>query len=103
MSRRFIGVASVIIGLPLCTFANFGSSSKGDIAASFLKLGVGARAIGLGEAYSALADDASALYWNPAALSEMSNPSSLALMHASYVDSSFFDYFSLAHTNTNGH
>lgn len=37
-------------------------------SAAFLKLGMGARAIALGGAYTALADDANALYWNPAGL-----------------------------------
>lgn len=37
-------------------------------AGEFLKLGVGARALGMGEAFVALADDASATYWNPAGL-----------------------------------
>lgn len=36
--------------------------------AAFLKLGAGARASGLGQAYSAVADDAEAIYWNPAGL-----------------------------------
>ena len=42
---------------------------RGDkFAGEFLKLGVGARALGMGEAFVAVADDASAPYWNPAGL-----------------------------------
>lgn len=37
--------------------------------AAFLSVGVGARAAGLGGAYTAVAEDPSALYWNPAGLS----------------------------------
>ena len=37
-------------------------------AAQFLKLGFGARALGMGEAYAAVADDAAALHYNPAGL-----------------------------------
>jgi len=37
-------------------------------AAQFLKLGAGARATAMGDAFTAMADDASALYWNPAGI-----------------------------------
>jgi len=40
-------------------------------AASYLDQGVGARAAGLGGAFVALADDATAGYWNPAGLTQM--------------------------------
>ncbi len=36
--------------------------------ASFLNVGVGARGRGMGGAYTALADDSDAIYWNPAGL-----------------------------------
>jgi hypothetical protein len=37
-------------------------------AGEFLKIPVGARAIGLGQAFSAIADDATAPFWNPAGM-----------------------------------
>ncbi len=37
-------------------------------AGEFLKLPVGARALGMGSAFVALSDDATAVYWNPAGL-----------------------------------
>lgn len=40
----------------------------GTAALQFLKLGVDARAIGMGEAYTAVTDDVSSVYWNPAGL-----------------------------------
>lgn len=41
------------------------------LSGSDLGLGVGARAIGLGGAFSAVADDGSALFWNPAGMARM--------------------------------
>src|ERR1700677_84875 len=35
--------------------------------------GIGPRAIGMGGAFTAIADDASAAYWNPAGLSQISS------------------------------
>lgn len=43
-------------------------SRAGTTAAAFLGIGVGPRAAALGGAYTALAADATALYWNPAGL-----------------------------------
>ena len=57
------------------SFAAFGGDYKGTSAAQFLKLGSGARAAGMGEAYSAVCSDAGAVYWNPGALSSLSGAS----------------------------
>jgi len=43
-------------------------ASATKYAGEFLKIPVGARAIGLGGAFSAVSDDASAPYWNPAGM-----------------------------------
>lgn len=43
----------------------------GTTAAQFLKIGVGARAVSMGGAFVAQANDLSALYWNPAGLARM--------------------------------
>ena len=45
----------------------------GTAALQFLKLGVDARAIGMGEAYTAVTDDISSVYWNPAGLAPSYN------------------------------
>ena len=48
------------------------ASFAGEEAGAFLSLGVGARAIGLGGAFTGMADDGTAFYWNPAGLSRLS-------------------------------
>lgn len=85
-----VAAAFLLLAAPLKA-ADFSSSARGTTAADFLELGVGARAVGMGEAYSAVADEASALYWNPAALTAIPGRSA-TLMHAPYIASSYFDY-----------
>jgi len=47
---------------------DFSADAKGTTGAAFLTMGMGARAVGMGGAYSAVAADASAVSWNPAGL-----------------------------------
>ena len=44
------------------------SIPAGEYAADFLRIGVGARALAMGGAFTAVANDASAFYWNPAGM-----------------------------------
>ena len=46
-------------------------SKRGTTAATFLSIGQGTRAAGMGSAFVALADDPSALYWNPAGITKV--------------------------------
>ncbi len=47
-----------------------GGQRAGTAVLTFLKMGVGARAAGMGESFVANANDASALFWNPAGMME---------------------------------
>ncbi|RKZ03182.1 hypothetical protein DRQ21_06570 [Candidatus Fermentibacteria bacterium] len=58
-----------------------GSASASKYAGEFMYVGAGARALALGSAYSAVADDITAGYWNPAGLVH-SRSKSLAFMHS---------------------
>ncbi|MCX7611541.1 MAG: PorV/PorQ family protein [Ignavibacterium sp.] len=51
-------------------FPVLGGQRAGISTAQFLKIGVGGRATALGDAFVAIANDASALYWNPAGLTQ---------------------------------
>lgn len=66
-------------------------SKVGTTAAEFLQIGVGARAMALGGAYVARADDASALYWNPAGLAHLQGAELIAT-HAEWLADINFDY-----------
>ena len=54
--------------------------NAGTRAMTFLKIGVGAKAIGMGESQVAATDDLYASFWNPAGLTKLQRPQ-LALMH----------------------
>ena len=49
----------------------FGQTKTGSTAAPFLNIAVGPRAISMGGAFVASANDVSALYWNPAGISRI--------------------------------
>ncbi len=61
-----------------------GSENEGKTGLSFLKIGVGARATGMGEAYTAVTNDAFSTYWNPAGLLA-SSQSNVVFMHNEWM------------------
>ncbi len=70
LGRYFIAVLIFIELANAQLFPNLGGQRVGTSVAQFLKIGIGARSVALGEAYVALANDAEALYWNPAGISQ---------------------------------
>ena len=61
----------------------------------FLAIGVGARAHGMSGAQTAITDDITAAYWNPAGLSQIQAPFQIGLMHAEwFVGVAQYDYLS---------
>lgn len=54
--------------------------SVGKYSGEFLAIGVGGRALGMGSAFVAIANDVSAGYWNPAGLTRLNYPQAM-LMH----------------------
>jgi hypothetical protein len=72
------------------------AAGPGSTAAASLKLPQAARAAGLGQAFTGLADDPSALAWNPAGLSTLAAPE-LSLMHTDYLADTSHDVVAYAH------
>lgn len=70
--KRYITFILLIFIIPVTVraqlFPVLGGQRAGISTAQFLKIGVGGRAAALGEAFVAIANDASALFWNPAGL-----------------------------------
>ena len=61
-----------------------GGQRAGTAAAQFLKIGVGGRATAMGDAFIAVADDATALFWNPAGIVQFEN-NQLTLSHTDWL------------------
>lgn len=74
---RFALRQAYCLAIFIClTFTNIANSQSisnvGTSAAAFLELGVGARAASMGGAYVSIAQDATAMYWNPAGIGRVS-------------------------------
>jgi len=77
----FLIFAYIIVGLNAQTINRYGTTT-----ANFLEIGVGSRATAMGDAYVAVANDVSSIYWNPAGLSNISNASTLFMVQPWLVD-----------------
>ncbi|HGY56557.1 MAG TPA: PorV/PorQ family protein [Caldithrix abyssi] len=66
-------------------------SKVGTTAAQFLKIGVGARASAMGESYVAVANDASAIFWNPAGMAAMQN-NEVMLVRTNWIAGMTYDF-----------
>jgi hypothetical protein len=62
-----------------------------DYAGEAMSIGVGARALGMGGAFAAVADDASTSYWNPAGMTQITGVevSSIKLTHINDLDTKY--------------
>jgi len=65
-------LSATIITILISTVFAFAQNKEGTAAGQFLQIPVGAKAIAMGGAFTALADDPSALYYNPGAISRIS-------------------------------
>ncbi len=90
---KFVSLAA-ILAVSLSSSLNAGS--VGSTGGQFLKLGVGARAVALGESFVAVADDASSVFWNPAGLARLTSKE-LSASHSTYVQDVNYESISYAH------
>lgn len=74
---------------------DFGRAAVGTAGSEFLLMDVSARGIAMGGAMTAVSDDASSIYWNPAGLAQVPRMSA-TFMHAQYVADVTYDAGSYA-------
>ena len=78
--------------LPTAAFA----ADPGESGLLFLRFGLGARASAMGEAYSAVGEDASSVFWNPGAMPAVLG-THLTLVHNEYFQSLRFEQAAITH------
>ncbi len=77
-------------------FPTLGGQRAGISTAQFLKIGVGGRASALADAFVAISDDASALYWNPAGLVQFDDDQ-VFFSHNNWVVDINHDFFGVVY------
>jgi len=98
-----IPVTSMLFALVITCFS-FVTSEKiysqsigrvGTTAATFLKIGVGARALGMGDAYTTIAEDVTGIYWNPAGLAGIKKTEAV-ISHYDYIADLYYNFGAIA-------
>ena len=87
----FFASKFLLLGLCLALPSHYSYAGAGTTSGSFLKIAVGARPAAMGEAFLGLADDATAMQWNPAGMAQLSLPE-LTLTHLSYFADINYEY-----------
>jgi len=90
-----LGLALAVLAPAAARAQGVGSQRVGTSAGNFLKIGIGARAVGMGEAFVAVADDPSTVYWNAAgvasiirrevAVTHIEWPAGIQVEHLAYI------------------
>lgn len=94
MKKKLLIITLVVL-LPLLLAAEI-FPKVGTAGVQFLKLGIDARAIGMGEAYTAVTNDISSVYWNPAGLA-LSTQNQVFYSHTEWVAEIQHEYFAASH------
>jgi len=91
--RIFVRIAFAVVMVLLLPLHAEGAQifeKVGTLGGQSLKIGVGARAAAMGDAYVAIADDATAVYWNPAGIARLSGQS-ISINHTAWPADILFD------------
>ncbi|UXX78991.1 PorV/PorQ family protein [Reichenbachiella carrageenanivorans] len=90
-----IVIAAIVGWLSIST--SFAQSNTPKYSNEFLAIGVNARALGMASAFTAVANDVSAGYWNPSGLTQLEYQYDVSVMHAQYFAGiANYDYLGFA-------
>ncbi len=94
--RTFVPYIITIVLLLASGEARAGVNSNASLAMPILNVGVGARAAGMGDSFTAVADDVTAIFWNSAGLADLES-SELTFAHNSWIQDSNSENIGYAH------
>ncbi len=77
------------------------NENAGTDAGQFLKIGVGPRACGMGEAFCAVADDSYTIYYNPAGLTQLTQKQ-ISFMHSKWLKDLHYEFLAYAEPVSSG-
>ncbi|MCA9753528.1 MAG: PorV/PorQ family protein [Gemmatimonadetes bacterium] len=86
----------VAAALVLVASAGARAADPGETGLAFLKIGVGARAAAMGEAYVAVAQDPTATYWNPAGIANVPG-NEIHASHSEWISDVRYEYLAAVH------
>ncbi|MBI2069553.1 MAG: PorV/PorQ family protein [Elusimicrobia bacterium] len=90
-----VAVLVALVWIAALSLSLFAQSSQ-KTGAEFLNIPVGARPVGMGGAYTALANDISSLHWNPAGLALMNQPE-IGAMYSQWLLDSQYNFLGLGY------
>ncbi len=104
MARKSIRRIMIIWIVLLAVAAMLGRTSiaadNGRTSADFLNIGAGARGAALGNAFTSVADDGSAIYWNPAGIIR-EDKAQLSFSHFAWLQDISYDFLGASYPVSN--
>lgn len=94
-SRLVVG-ACLSLAMLLATGPAAHAADPGETGLAFLKIGVGARAAAMGDAYVAVAQDPTATYWNPAGIANTPGDE-IHASHNEWISDVRYEYLAAVH------
>jgi hypothetical protein len=93
--RKFILFLPALLLISYSQIFAQGVTKKGTTAAAFLGIDVGPRAAAMGSAFVSVANDATAMYWNPAGIAQIDNFNA-TFANTKWIADMSFNYAGLA-------
>ncbi|MBI4668261.1 MAG: PorV/PorQ family protein [Elusimicrobia bacterium] len=96
---RLLGISTIFAVNLLCVGSSFATELK--TGAEFLNISVGARPAGMGNAYTSLVNDVTAIHWNPGGLGLM-NSRELAAMYSQWLIDTQYNFLGFGYPTKMG-